>query len=117
MWLIDKIKAWFRREKEPEGTQKALTPEPTSTPPTEVEVLVQEHDHLEAERGRLKKEIQVIDARYSDGAIEAAERDRAYRTRLARAGSISIRQIEIRSQLLQMGHPIMQRTTSAAMAY
>ena len=72
---------------------------------------------IEAERGRLKKEIEVVDSQYSDGSIPAAERDRAYRTRLARAGSISIRQMEIRNKLLSMGHPLSQRTVSATIAY
>ncbi len=118
MGIFDRIKAWFRRKKVHKATtNEEVKPETPTRPPTEIEVLVQEHDHLEAERSRLKKEIELVDAQYSEGTLAAAERDRAYRTRLARAGSISIRQMEIRNQLQKMGHPISHETARTVMAY
>lgn len=117
MGFLDKIKTWFRRRKKLNVPVEDMQSETVIKPPTEMEVLIQEHEHLEAERNRLKKEIEVVDSQYSDGSIAAADRDRAYRTRLARAGSIRIRQMQIRNKLLSMGHPLSQRTTSATIAY
>lgn len=75
---------------------------------TEADVLMQEHVQLEGERTRLRQEITVVDSQYAAGEIGAADRDRAYRTRLARAGSIRVRQMEIRSRLAEMGQEVPQ---------
>ncbi len=110
MGLIDRIKSWFRRKPK---TSTISSPYPESSVPpvpsgplSEGDLLVQEHDQLDTERTRLRQEIVVVDKQYSQGEIEAGARDRAYRTKLARAGRISMRQLEIRTQLVEMGHPI-----------
>ena len=111
MGLFNRIKSWFSRK------PKASTPSSpslgSSTPPpvpegplSEGDLLVQEHEQLDTERSRLRHEIVVVDKQYTQGEIEAVDRDRAYRTRLARAGQISMRQLEIRTKLVDMGHPI-----------
>ncbi|MFX1300464.1 MAG: hypothetical protein ACFFDE_05940 [Promethearchaeota archaeon] len=69
---------------------------------------MQEHVQLEGERTRLRQEIVVVDSKYAAGEIGAADRDRAYRMRLARAGRIRVRQMEIRSRLTEMGHEVPQ---------
>lgn len=120
--IFDRIKSWFTRRSKPSSS----SPETSSSPPlltkvvseseadtvagpvTEADVLVQEHTQLEAERTRLRQEITVVDSQYSSGEIEAGDRDRAYRIRLARAGSIRVRQMEIRSRLAEMGHQVPQ---------
>jgi hypothetical protein len=104
MGLLDRIKAWFRRK--PKATMVSPTSQIQSKPLSEGDLLVKEHEKLESERTRLRQEIHVVDSRYSNGEIEASDRDRAYRMRLARAGRISMRQLEIRSHLVKMGHPI-----------
>lgn len=120
--IFDRIKSWFTRRSNPSSSSPKTSPSPpllaeaVSEPEadtvagsvTEADVLVQEHTQLEAERTRLRQEITVVDSQYSSGEIEAAERDRAYRTRLARAGSIRVRQMEIRSRLAEMGHQVPQ---------
>jgi hypothetical protein len=104
--LWQRIKEWFkRRPKTITDKQSASQPE-RPTHPAEVEILLQEHDQLGVERTRLRGEIELIDTQYTQGKIDAGERDRAYRTRLARAGQIGLRQNEIRKQLAEMGHPI-----------
>ncbi|MFX0077947.1 MAG: hypothetical protein ACFE8O_01795 [Candidatus Hermodarchaeota archaeon] len=75
---------------------------------TEVDVLMREHVQLEDERMRLRQEISVVDSKYAAGEIGAADRDRAYRTRLACAGRIRVRQMEIRSRLAEMGQEVPQ---------
>ena len=111
MGIIERIKSWFRRK---QRTSTPTSPSPgSSSPPlvpsgplSEGDLLVQEHEQLGTERTRLRQEIVVVDTQYSKGELEAGDRDRAYRTRLARAGQISMRQLEIRTQLVEMGHPI-----------
>lgn len=119
--IFDRIKSWFTRRAKPFASSPE-TSSPTvptgvvsepeadavTAPVTEGDVLVQEHTQLEAERTRLRQEITVVDSQYSSGEISAANRDRAYRVRLARAGSIRVRQMEIRSRLAEMEHPVPQ---------
>jgi hypothetical protein len=109
--FIDRIKAWFKRI--PRATTNSSSSSSTSSSPltktvpmSEGELLIQEHDSLESERTRLRQEITMVESQYSNGDIGAVDRDRAYRMRLARAGRISMRQLEIRSQLVRIGHPI-----------
>ena len=110
--LLSRIKSWFRRKSSGESSSTSTVTKIHSAHSSENQslsegnLLVQEHEQLETERSRLRKEITVVDSRYSSGEIEAGDRDRAYRLRLARAGQISMRQLEIRSQLVKMGHPI-----------
>jgi hypothetical protein len=108
MGLWQRIKEWFRRGPKTNTAEPNHTQPDRSTYPSEVEILLQEHEQLGAERTRLRGEIELIDAQYTQGKIQAGERDRAYRVRLARAGQIGLRQIEIRTQLAKMGHPIPQ---------
>ncbi|MFW9935466.1 MAG: hypothetical protein ACFFDU_08220 [Candidatus Thorarchaeota archaeon] len=114
MGLWQRIKEWIRREPKPITTNHSHTQHERPTYPEEVEILLQEHDQLGAERTRLRGEIKLVDTQYAQGKIEAGERDRAYRARLARAGQIGLRQIEIRNQLAKMGYPIPkeQRTSN-----
>ncbi len=108
MGLWQRIKDWFRRRpKTSNSKQQHAQPERPTYPP-EVEILLQEHEQLGAERTRLRAEIELIDTQYAQGKLEAGERDRAYRTRLARAGQIGLRQNEIRTQIANMGHSIPQ---------
>lgn len=111
MGLLDRIRSWFSRK--PKTSTSSSPSLESSTPPpdqagplSEGDLLVQEHEQLDTERTRLRQEIVVVDKQYSHGEIEAGDRDRAYRTRLARAGQISMRQLEIRTKLVEMGHPI-----------
>lgn len=116
--LWQKIKAWFKRDNKSNNSTQEFTQEhsqeytqepskvPVASGSPEIDILVEEHEHLEAERTRLRREIELVDTQYSQGEIAAGDRDRAYRLRLARAGSISIRQMEIRNQLLQKGYPV-----------
>jgi hypothetical protein len=111
MGLLDRIKSWFSRK--PKASTPSSPSHESSAPPpvpvgplSEGDLLVQEHEQLDTERTRLRREIVVVDNQYSQGEIEAGDRDRAYRTRLARAGRISMRQLEIRTKLVEMGHPI-----------
>lgn len=122
--FFDRIKSWFTRKAKPSSPSPQTSPSPPGfvravsahgvdsvsapvvTPVTEVDVLMQEHVQLEDERTRLSQEIAVVDSRYLAGEIEAADRDRAYRMRLARAGSIRVRQMEIRSRLAEMGYEV-----------
>ena len=124
--LFDRIKSWFKRKANPSspspttspsppvsvqaesGSDGGSVPAPVVAPVTEADVLMQEHVQLEDERTRLRQEITVVDSQYASGEIGAADRDRAYRTRLARAGSIRVRQMEIRSRLAEMGHEVPQ---------
>jgi hypothetical protein len=104
--LWQRIKEWLKRGPKTNTAEQQHGPPDRSINPPEVEILLQEHDQLGAERTRLRGEIDLVDAQYTQGKLEAGERDRAYRARLARAGQISLRQIEIRNQLAEMGHPI-----------
>ena len=110
--LLDRIKAFFKRNKpspKPSSSTAPVVSPPLNEPPSqqsEGDLLVQEHEQLEVERSRLRYEITMVDAKYSSGEMEAGERDQAYRMRLARAGRISMRQLEIRSKLVKLGHPI-----------
>jgi hypothetical protein len=120
--IFDRIKSWFTRRSKPSSSSPETSPSPplltvfvseyetdmVAGPVTEADVLVKELTQLEAERTRLRQEITVVDSQYSSGEIEAGDRDRAYRVRLARAGSIRVRQMEIRSRLAEMGHPVPQ---------
>lgn len=118
MGLFDRIKTWFRRKSPKSPTSPASLSSTTSHPNqvsssseisqpiSEGDFLIREHEQLETERTRLRQEITVVDSQYSSGEIEAGDRDRAYRMRLARAGQISMRQLEIRSKLVEIGHPI-----------
>ncbi|MDO8124526.1 MAG: hypothetical protein Q6364_09130 [Candidatus Hermodarchaeota archaeon] len=124
--IFDRIKSWFTRKTKPSSPSPTTAPSPPafdrpmSTPDvnsesvpvgalvTEADVLMQEHVQLEGERTRLRQEITVVDSQYAAGEIGAADRDRAYRTRLARAGSIRVRQMEIRSRLAEMGQEVPQ---------
>ena len=106
MGLWQRIKVWFRRRPKTITAQQSHTQPERPTYPPEVEILLQEHEQLGAERTRLRGEIELVDAQYTQGKIQAGERDRAYRKRLARAGQIAIRQNEIRNQLAKMGHHI-----------
>ncbi len=116
--IFDRIKSWFTRRTKPSSPSPPVSvraeSEPdvdsvsVSVPVTETDVLMQEHVQLEDERMRLRQEITVVDSQYAAGEIGAADRDRAYRTRLARAGSIRVRQMEIRSRLAEMGQEVPQ---------
>jgi hypothetical protein len=109
--FFERIKAWFTRKliisSQSSPTHGSIDSSLSENDTlSEGQLLVQEYTHLESERLRLRQEITIVDARHSSGEITAANRDQAYRMRLARAGRISMRQIEIRSRLLKMGHPI-----------
>ncbi len=110
MGIFQRIKEWFLRRGQkrsgPTATQILKQARKSSEAPVEIETLIEEHDQLTAERQRLRKEIEVIDVQYSGGEIRPADRDREYRTRLARAGNISMRQIQIRDRLNQLGYPV-----------
>lgn len=124
--LFDRIKCWFTRKAISSSPSPTISPsppvsggavlvspvgsvvEPGVVPVMEVDVLMQEHVQLEGERTRLRQEIVVVDSKYAAGEIGAADRDRAYRMRLARAGRIRVRQMEIRSRLTEMGHEVPQ---------
>ena len=121
MGFLQKLKVWFQRLFKRDVQETRFEPVEDSSvkvavPPSEAQVLIEEHQQLAAERTRLKKEIKLVDTQYDGGEIEAAERDRAYRTRLARAGSISIRQKIIRSRLNELGHPLSQEQQSSQVA-
>lgn len=107
MGLFQRIKAWFKRGGSPK-TPKRVSDNRVQTPSprTEIDLLIDEHERLEGERLQLRKEIEFVESQYAAGEIAAADRDRAYRMRLARAGRISLRQMEIRRQLLQNGYPL-----------
>ena len=117
MGFWQRIKELFKRGQKAHPERQSHTHPEKPSYPAEVEILLQEHDQLGAERTRLRGEIELIDTQYTQGKIEAGERDRAYRVRLARAGQIGLRQNEIRTQLAKMGHPIpkAQRTSHFAM--
>ncbi len=107
MGLFQRIKAWLKRE----GSSKVIRRVSedhiqTQSPRTEIDLLIHEHERLETERLQLRQEIEFVESQYARGEIAAADRDRAYRMRLARAGRISLRQMEIRRQLLQNGYPL-----------
>ncbi len=122
--FFDRIKSWFTRKAKPSSPSPQTSPSsPVSVraesgpgvdsvsalvvaPVMEVDVLMQEHVQLEDERTRLSQEIAVVDSQYAAGEIAAADRDRAYRMRLARAGSIRVRQMEIRGRLAEMGYEV-----------
>jgi len=111
MGLFEKIKAWFRPKSQvstPSSPSLRLSAPPLQreVSSSEGEMLVREHEQLETERTRLRQEITVVDRQYANGEMGAGDRDRAYRMRLARAGRISMRQLEIRSTLVKIGHPI-----------
>ena len=124
--IFDRIKSWFTRRAKPSSPSPETSPSPpvsvgvvseskvdavsalVTAPVTEADVLMQEHVQLEDERTRLRQEITVVDSQYSSGEIGAADRDRAYRIRLARAGSIRVRQMEIRSRLTEIGQEVPQ---------
>lgn len=124
--FFDRIKSWFTRKAKPSAPSPNTSPSPpvsvqaistadvesvsasVAAPVTEADVLMREHVQLEDERTRLRQEISVVDSQYASGEIGAADRDRAYRTRLARAGSIRVRQMEIRSRLAEMGQDVPQ---------
>ena len=113
MRIFQRIRNWFRRIGRSDAVE---TPEEMETQATtqaakpilsmEVKALLEEHQHLEAERQRLRKEIDMIDAQHAANTISAGERDRAYRTRLARAGQISLQQMAIKNRLVGLNHPI-----------
>ena len=124
--IFDRIKRWFTRKAKPSSPSPTTSPSPpvsvgavsapsvdsvpapVAAPVTEADVLMQEHVQLEDERTRLRQEITVVDSQYAAGEIGAVDRDRAYRTRLARAGSIRVRQMEIRGRLAEMGQEVPQ---------
>lgn len=124
--IFDRIKSWFIRKAKPYSPSPITSPSPpvssggvsvpsvdlvstlVTAPVTEVDVLMREHVQLEDERMRLRQEISVVDSKYAAGEIGAADRDRAYRTRLACAGRIRVRQMEIRSRLAEMGQEVPQ---------
>jgi cell division protein FtsB len=87
-------------------------PKPPPLPP-EVGGLVEEYEQLEAERKRMREEIAAVESQFASGKMKAAERDRAYRVRLSRAGHIGFRQVEIRNRLAELKYPIPEewRTT------
>ncbi|MFX1475793.1 MAG: hypothetical protein ACFFCO_10015 [Promethearchaeota archaeon] len=68
-----------------------------------IDKLLKEYQKLELERFRLRSELDIIEKRLALGAITEKERNGAYRTRLSRAGKISIRQGTIRTKLRKMG--------------
>jgi cell division protein FtsB len=104
---MERVKSWFRRSKSAETTREAEQAKPASLP-SEVGGLVAEYEQLEAERKRMREEIGTIDSQFASGKIKAAERDRAYRVRLSRAGHIGFRQVEIRNRLAELKYPIPQ---------
>jgi hypothetical protein len=112
MGIIARIKSWFRNRFTSNQTQPQTTPirvESTHRSvhrDDEVSSLVWEHEHLDSERSSLKEEMTTVDSRFAGGEISVGDRDRAYRLCLARAGRISLRQMEIRQQLVQKGYEV-----------
>ncbi len=106
MGLFERIKAWFTRKVFPAAQVPDPSPHMENEPTTEGDSFVQEHEQLGVECTQLRQEIEVVDSHYSSVEIRATDRNRAYRMRLARARQISMRQLEIRSRLVKMGHPI-----------
>ncbi len=68
-----------------------------------VDKLLKEYQKLELERFRLRSELDIIEKRLALGAITEKQRNGAYRTRLSRAGKISLRQVTIRTRLRKLG--------------
>ena len=112
MGFFQRIQNWFKRR----SAHFPLTPNAVAAsssflhlpkrPDDEVGVLVWEHEQLDYERSTLKSEMTQVDSRYAGGEIAAGDRDRAYRLCLARAGRITLRQMEIRRQLVQLGYEV-----------
>jgi hypothetical protein len=130
MGLLDRLRSLFRRRKPSEdksvggksvkgtsqafqetpvgeiserkgGTTLAHTLELSGTP--KVDKLLKEYQRLELERFRLRSELDIIEKRLALGAITQKQRNSAYRTRLSRAGKISLRQVTIRTRLRKLG--------------
>ena len=112
MGLFSRIKNWFKRNPNSPKVKKHTPSTPSEAPrriarPTDaVGSLVWEHKQLDSERSSLKDEMASVDSRFAHGELEAYDRDRAYRLCLARAGRISLRQMEIRQQLVQLGYDV-----------
>lgn len=112
MGILQRLKSLFRRKSkaEPASTPVSIEGPPLPTgedqESMEIRTLIEEHKLLEEERIRLRKEIEVIEMRFSGKIITAADRDTAYRMRLSRAGQISLRQVEIRNRLIELEYPI-----------
>jgi predicted nucleic acid-binding Zn-ribbon protein len=79
----------------------------------EVDKLLKEFEGLDAERETLRKELVDIDEKYTKGKLKPIQRGKEYRTRLARAGQIRVRQTEIRSRLKELGRPLPPARPSA----
>ena len=130
MGLLDRLRSLFRRRKTSESksvggkslkgtgqtfqeaavgeiterkgaTTLAHTLELSGTP--KIDKLLKEYQRLELERFRLRSELDIIEKRLALGAISEKQRNSAYRTRLSRAGKISLRQVTIRTRLRKLG--------------
>lgn len=130
MGLLDRLRSWFRRRRTSDdkaaggkslkgagqtfrqGTVGEITErkggesvarilELSGTP--KIDKLLKEYQKLELERFRLRSELDIIEKRLSLGAISEKQRNGAYRTRLSRAGKISLRQVTIRTRLRKLG--------------
>jgi predicted nucleic acid-binding Zn-ribbon protein len=104
MGIVQRIKAWFRRVTTGETQVQAVTLDKPAR--GEVDDLLEEFEKLNAERDTLRQELTDIDGKFNMGQLKAVEHDKEYRTRLARAGQIRLRQMEIRSRLAELGRPL-----------
>jgi hypothetical protein len=111
MGIGKRIKAWFHRMTTGETQVQAVA---LGKPARgETDELMDEFKKLNAERDTIRQELTDIDDKFNMGQLKPTEHDKEYRTRLARAGQIRLRQMEIRSRLAELGRPLPEAQTSA----
>jgi hypothetical protein len=111
MGIGKRIKAWFRRVTTGETQVQAVALDKPAR--GEADELLEEFEKLNAERNTLRQELTDIDDKFKMGQLQPAAHDKEYRTRLARAGQIRMRQMEIRSRLAELGRPLPAAQTRA----
>jgi predicted nucleic acid-binding Zn-ribbon protein len=111
MGIGKRIRAWFHRVSTGETQVQAVTLDKPAR--SEADELLEEFKKLNAERNTLRQELTDIDDKFTMGQLQPTEHDKEYRTRLARAGQIRLRQMEIRSRLAELGSPLPESQVSA----
>jgi predicted nucleic acid-binding Zn-ribbon protein len=65
--------------------------------------LKEEFDALRDERNKLRVEIVELDNKLASGEIKERERDKEFRVRLAKAGEISRKLVEVVGEMAELG--------------